>query len=269
MEEKKKGLSPILIVILTIIGTCLVGLLVWYGINHFKGEEKSNIPVDNPPVVNPETSTDLVGEKIDFPQKSDEESVLLNGFYELLSTDEIKTNFKNLNKEKNGNTFVYNCEEYLDKYSICTRVSLKINNEVSIENWLVEEEHYDVLDDKQFLDDTFKNFKKENSEKSYKVGKYYIFHNYGCCGLDFNTITIYDKTNTVYKNNLVKSFYSPTPEAEEIYTIPVIVNNVLHFIQQPEDYAVNRVKYNTIDLSKDKIEVKLVKEFTGYISGEK
>ncbi len=45
MEEKKKGMSPILIVILTIIGICLVGFCVWYGVNYFKGEEK---PVEQP-----------------------------------------------------------------------------------------------------------------------------------------------------------------------------------------------------------------------------
>ncbi len=42
MEEKKKGMSPILIVILTIIGTCLVGFCVWYGVNYFKGEKSSS-----------------------------------------------------------------------------------------------------------------------------------------------------------------------------------------------------------------------------------
>ena len=40
MEEKKKSTSPILIVILSVVGICLVGFLVWYGVNYFKGEEK-------------------------------------------------------------------------------------------------------------------------------------------------------------------------------------------------------------------------------------
>ncbi len=49
MEEKKKGMSPILIIILSILGICLVGFLVWYGVNYFKGEEKTNTPTgDNP-----------------------------------------------------------------------------------------------------------------------------------------------------------------------------------------------------------------------------
>ncbi len=42
MEEKKKGMSPILIVIFTIIGICLVGFCTWYGVNYFKGENKPN-----------------------------------------------------------------------------------------------------------------------------------------------------------------------------------------------------------------------------------
>jgi hypothetical protein len=58
MEEKKNGMSPILIVILTILGTCLVGFLVWYGVNYFKGEEKVNSSVDEPS--NAETSDNVV-----------------------------------------------------------------------------------------------------------------------------------------------------------------------------------------------------------------
>lgn len=42
MEEKKKGMSQILIIILTIIGICLVGFCAWYGVNYFKGENKLN-----------------------------------------------------------------------------------------------------------------------------------------------------------------------------------------------------------------------------------
>ncbi len=47
MKEKKKGMSPILIVILSVLCTCLVGFLVYYGVKYFKGEEnKSSNPVD-------------------------------------------------------------------------------------------------------------------------------------------------------------------------------------------------------------------------------
>ena len=39
MEENKKGMPIWLIVILSVLGVCLVGFCVWYGINYFKGEE--------------------------------------------------------------------------------------------------------------------------------------------------------------------------------------------------------------------------------------
>ena len=55
MEEKKKGISPILIVILSIIGTCLIIFGVYYVVNHFKEEEKTD---DKQP--NVETSGNIV-----------------------------------------------------------------------------------------------------------------------------------------------------------------------------------------------------------------
>lgn len=39
MVENKKSMPIWLIIILTILGTCLVGFGVWYGIKHIKGEE--------------------------------------------------------------------------------------------------------------------------------------------------------------------------------------------------------------------------------------
>ncbi len=272
MEEKKKRMSPILIIILTIIGICLVGFCVWYGINYFKEEEKPNNPIDEPSSVieQQEPTNNDIGEKIDFPQKSDDNAILLNGFYELLSTDEIKTNFKNLKKEKNGNTFVYSCEKYLSNYSICTEASLKINNKITLKNVLIDEFDYDMLDDQDFLSTILEFLHHDVNGMIYKVGNYYIEVNYIGSGVDLNTITIYNDSNQVYTNNLVKTFYTIDAdlEGEEITVTPVIVNNILHFIEQV-DVSNNKLKYNTIDLSKDKIEVKLVKEFTGYYSGEK
>lgn len=87
-------------------GTCLVCFGIWYGVNYFKDDEKPSpeIPVEEPNFQNPNEENNTpsypLGEKIDFPQKSDEDAILLNVFFELLSVDEIKTNFNNLKKEK-------------------------------------------------------------------------------------------------------------------------------------------------------------------------
>ena len=64
MEEKKKRMSPILIIILTIIGICLVGFCTWYGINYFKGEEKS-VEEQSSVIEQQEPTNNDTGEKID------------------------------------------------------------------------------------------------------------------------------------------------------------------------------------------------------------
>ena len=263
MEEKKKGMPPILIVILSVLGTCLVGFCVWYGVNYSKGEEKPNNPVDNPPVVNPGSSSDLTADIIDFPQKSDDEAVI-GRLTDFLSESIVKTNFKNLEFTKNGNDIVFNCEHYIDKTVSCGEVKVVINNDFN----LTIDTGYEASKE-GIYDNMYSAYDILGYNKILKVNNNYIVYNDSGKSLDINTITIYNKSNRVYTNNLVKSFYSYGDNFVRANTIPTIVNNVLHFIQQPEDYAVNRVKYNTIDLSKDKIEVKLVKEFTGYISGEK
>ncbi len=51
MEEKK--MSPILIVILSVLGTCLVGFCVWYGVNYFKDDVEPEGPTPETPVEEP------------------------------------------------------------------------------------------------------------------------------------------------------------------------------------------------------------------------
>ena len=90
MEEKKKAISPILIVILTIIGICLVGFCVWYGVNYFKGE-KENSEQGN-------TNTAPVEEIVDYSKFANR--------YIVFSSKTSKFNYKKLNY---GNIYiVYN-----------------------------------------------------------------------------------------------------------------------------------------------------------------
>ena len=53
MEEKKKGISPILIVILSIVVTCLIIFGIYYAVNHSK--EESNIIHDSQTIDNHES----------------------------------------------------------------------------------------------------------------------------------------------------------------------------------------------------------------------
>ena len=49
MEGTKKGMSPILMAVLVLVGSCLLAVGLWYGLNYFKGEDKpsdSNTPVE-------------------------------------------------------------------------------------------------------------------------------------------------------------------------------------------------------------------------------
>lgn len=121
------------------------------------------------------------------------------------------------------------------------------------------------------MDELLEDFNKYEYEKIYKVGEYYVFYEYTGGGLDLNTIIIYNKSNKVYSNDNVKSEYwlgEPGINGQKVNIVPVSSNKVFHFVEQG-DIDNNKLKYNTIDLSKDKIEVKLVKEFTGYYLGEK
>ena len=367
--ESKKSVSPILIVVLTIIGTCLVGLCIFLGIKYFKGEEKNvsyvgayeaisisdnetithrlilrsdksfvyNLNasiVTNPLVgtyeidgnkltligtvnygsdacfytssktinatikddntisivdslgtldykrnssfVESETSKkryvispvdgelpitggdawlncdNKTNQVIDFPQKSDDTAVI-GKLTDFLTESTLKTNFKNLEFTKNGNKIVFNCENYSD--SMC------LNIKVNIGDFSFSTEEYDK---------TYGLFEYYGHYKIFKVNNYYIVYTDFGSGLDINKITIYDKANKVYTNNLVKSFYNEDNNTNSLVnTVPSIVNNILYFIQQNESYDTNKVQFKSIDLSKGKIEEKLIKEFTGYISGEK
>ena len=58
--ESKKSMSPILIVILSVLGTCLVGFLVYYGVNYFKGEDV-DVSSSNGEIENREDTSQLIG----------------------------------------------------------------------------------------------------------------------------------------------------------------------------------------------------------------
>ncbi len=267
MEENKKGMSPILIVVLTIIGICLVGFCTWYGVNYFKGEEKS-VEEQSSVIEQQEPTNNDIGEKIDFPQKSDEVA-LINGFFEMLTAKEVRTNFRNLKKEKNGNTFIYNCEEYDNEGKICQSFALKINNEITL-NYGVDAWEKDTVNDETLLDEYLK---KVWVSTVYKVNDYYVVIDNEDLGggWDLLGIRIFNKSKQVYENNRVSQEYwldeSNTVYGTGFKTYPVIVNEKLHFISS-DDNEYGKVKYNIIDLTKDKIEVEVLKTFNGYIEAE-
>ena len=243
--ENKKGIT----ILLTIVGLCLVGLGVWFAIKYFNGEESESEDEGS------SNSVDLIGERIDFPQKSDD-SVLIGEFYELLTESELKTNFKNLKKEKNGKTFIYNCEEYNKNESVCGKIKLTINNEFSYE----EQVPYGPCGS------DISCFNKTNF---YKVNGYYIAFVFGKDGgCDNNSVVIYKDSKEVYRLSLeVKTHYTVKATDESIINLtPVVANSVLHFVTQVDmiDNKYGTLKYVTIDLTKDTIEVKSEKEFRGY-----
>lgn len=244
MEEKKKNTSPILIVCLVLL--CVAMLLVgWWLGNKFYDKENSE----------EEPSENLTGEKIDFPQATDV-NVVIGDFYEILTFDQLKTNFKNLEKNVNGNTLVFNCEEFDESEPSCAKITLTINNEFEY----VEEVPYGLgVYDNIVL---------------YKVSNYYVVYtkvNEGGC--DWNKLSIYKDNVEVYKSSLpIKSHYELKDNdingETNIYLKPSIVNNVLHYVEQVdvnvEGNIYGNLRYNTIDLSKPEIEVNLSKQFKGY-----
>lgn len=259
--EEKKGMSPILIILLTILATCLIIFGVWFGIRYVNKVEKPQPgePEEVSTVVGDEPSGS--GEVIsDFPKKSDN-GVLIATFQEFLTEEKVKTDFKNLKFEKNENTFVYNCQEYVK--GRCTKIILSINDSVKIEEKL----EYSV-DHTTGEYDFYSESILDNSDKNiYKVGNYYVVYDYVYAGADLNYIDIYKGLNKVYENYDVKREYWTNEnfvgDNSGIIVQPVIVNGVLHFIEAGDTYG--EMKYNTIDLLKDKIEVKLIKKINGYV----
>ena len=217
--ESKKSMSAILIVILTILGTCLVIFGVWYGIYYFKGEEKPNTPTDNPPVVNPEPSSDEI---LNFPQEGGDK-YLLEDLLELLPEGKINENFKNLTYTKDGNTYKYDCESYGSK---CNSVKVTINNETSINT-------VDYND-------------RTGKLNLYKVGNYYV------------TITEHDYVAVlkIYNNN--KEVLS-TKATLRVFignallsTKPIIVNNRLYYVEYSGERlndGTYNCRYGYVDLS--------------------
>lgn len=240
MENKKKA-SPLLIAGLVLLCLCFFVVCFWLGMKFYDKENSEEEPSEN-----------LTGEKIDFPQATDV-SAVIGEFYEILTEDKLKTDFKNLEKKVNENTLVFNCEEFDENETSCAKVKLTINNEFEYE----EEVPYAL--------GTY------NKIVFYKVNNYYIVYikvEEGGC--DANKLYIYKNNTQIYKSTLpIKSYYKLSDDINEniIYLKPAVVNNVLHFVEQADANSSGNndsLKYNTIDLSKSEIEVNLVKQFNGY-----
>ncbi len=271
MEEKR--MSPILIVILSVLGTCLVGFVVWYGVKYFKNLEEPEEPTPEMPVEQPSSSTTSpVGDTIDFPKESDD-GVVIGKLTDFLTEEVFKTNFKNLEFTKNGNKIILNCENYMDKVSSCGEVKININNDFSI----MIDTGYEAYKE-GITDSMYAFYETLACYKFFKANNYYIVYTHGVItsGTDNNKIQIYKGSNIVSNLSWVKSEYWVNQEdwhnSKKHFNIdPVIVNNVLHLVQQANEWDsgdFNKLMYETIDLSKDIIQVKLVKEFTTYFQGE-
>jgi len=250
--ENKKSVSPILIAVLVLLGSCLLGIGAWYGLNYFKDNESDK------PVEEVSSKTTSVGERIDFPQKSDD-SVFIGNFYKILSQKEIETDFKNLEKKVNGHTLIFNCEEYVKDEPSCAKIKLKIDDEFIYEEKVPYALGYDDID-------------------IYKANNYYVVTIHPTeGGFEIGHIEIYKGLNMVLKKTIIYGYeledkYSSTyvyNSNNYISVKPVIKNNTLYFVEVGNDDDWDNLKYNTIDLSKDSIEVKLVKEFHAYNPDEK
>lgn len=272
MDENDKKTILLLLILLPIV---IIASIV---INYSKKVENKNRDqaqeTNSSTIVEQQSSMGkIIGEKIDFPNLYDDNLSFyfmeLHNFYELLDAKEIRTNYKNLKKVKDGKTYTYNCDKYLSKYSFCIESSLTYNGK-TYKNVLLNEKNYSMLNTygafltEETINDAIETFKDSEYDKYYSIGRYYIEMEFFDSQRDLNSITIYDGINEVYsvENNIKTSYYLTDQKQEEQSVSPIIINNVLHFVERGKNS--NSLKYNTIDLTKDKIEVKLVKEFNGY-----
>lgn len=150
MEENKK-VSPILIVILSILGICLVGFLVWYGINYFKGEDKPTDEPSSQTIDEPSTQTiDEPGSYIENAELASEFSKIHKfaydyfltwpycGEYEAITVDDPVYDMQGISKDFKSFDELYN---YLKKY---------MSNDVINQNTHTVKENYYIKDGKLY-----------------------------------------------------------------------------------------------------------------------
>ena len=105
MEESKKGMSPILMAVLVLAGSCLLAVGLWYGLNYFKGEDK---PVDTP---TEETNNGPTNNGAEDLSIFNSKSVAVE-IETIPSVDNLYANFDNVKKDLNGVSVVYSCNQY-------------------------------------------------------------------------------------------------------------------------------------------------------------
>ena len=260
MEEKKKGISPILIVILSTIGTFLIIFGIYSGVNHFKGEEKTNNrggessePSNNSDTPINSIPTGQVGEKIDFPQKADNNFIYIGEFFNILNLENIGKNFKNLKKEVKENTLLYNCEKYITSDEACEEIKLTINNDISIKGY-------------------FSTGIGDPSAEIhiYKFNSYYILFEHTVeGGWDNSILHVYKGSKQLLSKVVISEYWIEDGNDSNdnfINVKPIVANNTLHFVSSSSEGNYVTLQYYTVDLSKDDIETKLIKEFKGYYS---
>ncbi len=249
MEDNKKGMSTILIVVLTIIGICLVGFCTWYGVNYFKGEKELNNPVDEPSSneIPSEPNSDfpeeakLKGEILNFPQGNDDLTNLVNSEELYNKKVEAESNFKDVKFEKNGSTIVFNCEKYDGDANECERTKINVNN------------NFDI-----YFDGWFENL------YLFKYNNYYILidsHDY-TYGMD-----IYINGSSVYKlgSGETLGIEALLTEKEKFYVSPVIKDSKLYFVSftnDEDDDGLFECKYQYINLNESTIKVNTIQTFT-------
>lgn len=242
---KKRALIIILLIL-------MVGVLIFGCFKYLNGKNNNS---------NDETIDTIAGERIEFPQEFDD-NILIGELSELLEGEE-KSNFKDLKKEKNGNTFIFDCISYDEKDSKCLGINVNVNNELYL-NYLY----------------TYNGFYKKFN--FYKVNDYYVIIKYTIENESVE-INIYNNSSqVVYSNYLVHPYYwlnnkSINTNDDMVKVEPVIKDGILHFVEE-HIYELNseiknsnsalqnskKLRYNIINLNKKEIEVNLVKEFNGY-----
>ena len=130
MEESKKSMPTWAVVFLSVLGTCLVGFCVLYGVGFFRGEP------EEPKV--PENQSQTAVEDVILSR---------NEIVGLLSETEKSTNFSNLTKTYKGINFVFSCFAFddvefesgqlgvdykVETKKVCYETKLNIENKVNI-----------------------------------------------------------------------------------------------------------------------------------------
>ena len=267
MEESKKGMSPILIVILVLVGSCLLGVGLWYGLNYFKGEDK---PVDTP-TEETNNSNVLTSELKDIFYNNS--SAIKIPLYP--SKEKVYENYEKINRKIGNLSVDYECivyskvdfeygDEHHETKNMCSTVKATINNNISFYyrvdyNEIIPEIVLAGGEILETISEKDKNVNKifVNDKELLYYNDFFIDTHHWCCGTDTSTLIVYNKSGSkVFEvKDDIRTVYF------DLYNLnPTVKDSKLYYMKSNNEVC----ELNYVDLTTNNLSSTFVKKLPGY-----